>query len=116
MSNIFAKYDIVEPLIDKTKPYIDIKNKCIVCIVEKKKYYAVVQRYDIEDKCYKYFIIHTDVNQNGFKSIGTDLFGHTKFDIKNIWNNLNIISNKNFNISFDKVDADDTTNVYLIDF
>ena len=114
--NILAKYDVVEPLLDKTKPYIDTTNKCIVCNVEKRKYYSVAQRYDTNEKCYKYFVIHTNKNESGFRSIGTDLFGHTKFDIKSIWTNLNISSAKNFNISFDKVDADDNTNVYKIEF
>ena len=113
---IFSSYDIVQTSIDKSKPYIDVARKQIICRLPIHHNFVIAKRFNTSEGYYDYYIIHTEENIENSKSISVDLFGRYKFYIGSIWKELNIRNNKDFNIKLTLVENDDTTNVYRIDF
>lgn len=113
---ILNNYDIIQTNVNNKKPYVDIKNKQIVCRLPIKHNYLIAKRYNTQTGYNDYYLIHTDEQIEGAKSIGVDLFGRYKFYIKSIWNNLGLDKlDRNTNIELTLVENDDTTNVYRID-
>lgn len=113
---IFNSYDIIQTKVDSKKPYIDIKHKQIVCRLPIRHNYAIAKRYNVQTGYNDYFLIHTDENIEGYKSIGIDMFGRYKFYIGIIWKDLCLDKfDKDINIELTLVENDDTTNVYRID-
>ena len=113
---IFSSYDIIQTTIDKSKPYIDVAHKQIICRLPIHRNFVIAKRFNTLDGYYDYYIIHTEENIENSKSIAVDLFGRYKFYIGSIWKELNIRNDKDFNIKLTLVENDDTTNVYRIDF
>lgn len=113
---IFSSYDIVQTSVNKSKPYINVAHKQIVCRLPIRRNFAIAKRFNTFDGSYDYYIIHTNEQVENFRSICIDNFGRYKFYIGSIWKNLNIINSKDFNIKLTLVENDDTTNIYRIDF
>lgn len=112
---IFNNYDIVQTSVDKSKPYIDVTHKQIVCKLPIRHNFVIAKRFSTFDNCYDYYLIHTNEQIENSKSVAVDTFGRYKFYIGSIWKDLNITNSKDFNIKLTLVENDDTTNVYRID-
>ena len=113
------EYDTVTNKIDKTKTWLYVAGKALISNeLPKRKYYNIFKRFDTASNTYNFYIILSDINTNGvFKTTNVDNYGRIKISISSIYSTSGLNKEeKDCNINLKKVDSDDNSDVYLIDY
>ena len=113
------EYDVIKQKVDKSKTWLYVKGKSLISNeLPKRKYYNLFKRYNPQKESYEFFIILSDVNtNNSFKTTNIDAYNRIKISISSIYQ-LSGLHNEteDCNITLRKVDCDENSDVYAIDY
>lgn len=115
--NLNAYDDIIEK-VDKTKTWVDIKNKTILSReIKYRPYVSLLKRYNIKSKCYEYYIallLNRPLNKTSFRTL-KDNYGRVKIRVGQIWaeTSLNKL-NKDNNIDIKFIEQQEDGEIYRL--
>lgn len=113
------EYDKVNNKIDKSKTWLYVAGKILISNeLPKYEYYNIFKKYNTELNTYQYFIILSKIDiNNELKYTNIDDYGRVKIPVSSIFIESGLYKEeKNCNIVLKKVEEDEDSVAYLINY